>query len=145
MYSTEIGDLAHQEQIKDRNRRSNKNEAARQIWSQYGRQYGLGMHLQTLEALLKRGVIVVEKSRMQMPTSSSRSEPQRMLKGRTNIRTLAELYRPHETKDCDMMEEILRFIKQTAADDPGLPADPTELALLPIEHFTQLQIPESEF
>jgi len=31
------------------------------------------------------------------------------------------------------MDEILRFIKQTAADDPRLPADPTELGLLPVE------------
>ena len=33
MYSTEIGELAHKEQIKDGYRRSNKNEAARQILS----------------------------------------------------------------------------------------------------------------
>jgi len=31
MYSTEVGELAHKEQIKDRWRRSNKNDAARQI------------------------------------------------------------------------------------------------------------------
>jgi len=73
MYSTEIGELAHKEQIKDAYRRSNKNEAARQILSQYGRQHTLGMRLQTVEALLKTGVIVVVNSGMEMPTSSSRS------------------------------------------------------------------------
>jgi len=36
MYSTEIGELVHKEQIKDGYRRSNKNEAGRQILSQYG-------------------------------------------------------------------------------------------------------------
>ena len=36
MYSTEIGELAHEKQIKDGYRRSNKNQAARQILSQYG-------------------------------------------------------------------------------------------------------------
>jgi hypothetical protein len=145
MYSTEIGELAHKEQIKDGYRRSNKNEAARQILSQYGRQHALGMRLQTIEALLKTGVIVVGNSGMEMPTSSSRSAPRRMLKGRTNIGTLSELCRAHEIEYCDMMEEMLRFIKQTAADDPRLPADPTELGLLPVERFTQLEIPVSDF
>jgi len=37
MYSTEIGELAHKEQIKEGYRQSNKNEAARQILSHYGR------------------------------------------------------------------------------------------------------------
>jgi len=59
MYSTEIGKLAQKEQIKEGYQRSNKNEAARQILSEYGRQNTLGMCLQTIEALLKTGVIVV--------------------------------------------------------------------------------------
>jgi len=44
-----------------------------------------------------------------------------------------------------MMEDILGFIKQTAADDPRLPADPTAPGLLPKEQFTQLEIPVSDF
>jgi len=127
MYSTEIGELAPKEQIRDGYRRSNKNEAAREILSQYGRPHALGMRLQTLEALLKTGVIVVGNSRMEMPTSSSRSTPRRMLKGRTNIGTLSELGRAHEIEYCDMMEKMLCVIKQTAADDLRLPADSTEL------------------
>jgi len=46
MYFSEIGELAHNKQIKDSYQRSNKNETARQILSQYGRQHILGMHLQ---------------------------------------------------------------------------------------------------
>jgi len=145
MYSTEICELAHKEQIKDSYRRSNKNEAVRRILSQYGRPHAQGMCLQTIEALLKTGVIVVGNSGMEMPTSSSRSAPRRMLKGCTNIGTLCELCRAHEIEYCDMMEEMLCFIKQTAADDPQLPADPTELGLLPVERFTQLEIPVSDF
>jgi len=103
------------------------------------------MRLQTIEALLKTGVIVVENRGMEMPTSSSRSAPRRMLKGRTNIDTLSELCRAHEIEYCDMMEEMLRFIKQTAADDPRLPADPTKLGLLSVQRVTQLEIPVSEF
>src|SRR5437879_13806351 len=51
IYSTEIGELAHKEQIKEGYHRSNKNEATHQILSQYGRQHALGMRLQTLDIL----------------------------------------------------------------------------------------------
>jgi len=72
MYSTEIGELAYKDQIKDGYRRSNKNEAARQILSHYGRQHALGIRLQIIEALSKvEGVIVVEDSGMEMPTVPS--------------------------------------------------------------------------
>jgi len=40
---------------------------------------------------------------------------------------------------------MLRFIKQTAADDARLAADLTELGLLGIEGFSQLEIPVSDF
>jgi len=43
------------------------------------------------------------------------------------------------------MEEILCFIKLTIADEPPLASDHTELGLLPIEQFTHLQIPLSDF
>jgi len=43
-----------------------------------------------------------------------------------------------------MMEDMLPFIQQTTADDPRRPADPTELGLLPVERFTQLEIPVSD-
>ena len=145
MCSTEMCNLAYKEQIQDCYRRSNKNEATRQILSPYGCQHALGMPLQTIEALVKTGVIVVGNSGMQMPTSSSRSAPRRMLKGRTNINTLSELCRAREIEFCDMMEEMLHFIKQTAADDPCLGTDPTQLGLLPVERFTQLEILVSNF
>jgi len=67
MYSTEIGELAHKDQSKDGYRRSNRNDAVRQILSQYGRQDALGMRLQTIEALSKvKGLIVAEDSQMEM-------------------------------------------------------------------------------
>jgi len=46
MYSTEMGELAHKQQIKESYRRSNKNNAAPQILSYYGRKHALGMRLQ---------------------------------------------------------------------------------------------------
>jgi len=93
MYSTEIGELAHKDQITDGYRRSNKNDAAQQILSQYGRQHALGMRLQTIEALWKvKGVILAEDSEMEMPAFSSHSTPRRVLKGRSkNTSRLTEL------------------------------------------------------
>ena len=45
MYSTEMGELAHKEQIKGGYRKSNKNNSARQILSYNGRKHALGMWL----------------------------------------------------------------------------------------------------
>jgi len=147
MYSTEIGELAHKNQITDGYRGSNKNEAARQILSQYGRQHALGIRLQTLEALSKvKGVIVVEDTGMEMPTVPSRSTPCPVLKGRMKTTsTLTELCTALDFHYSNMMKEILRFIKQTASDDRRLPADPAELGLLPVEGFAHLEIPVPHF
>ena len=109
MYSTDIGELVHEAQIKEGYRRSNENEAARQIFSQYGCQHALGIHEETIEALLKTGVIVVGNSWIEMRTSSSRSAPRRMLKGPTNIGTFSQLCRAHEIEFCDMMNADARF------------------------------------
>jgi len=147
MYSTEIGELAHRDQIKDGYRRSNKNDAARQILSQYGPQHALGMRLQTIEALSKvKGVIVAEDSGMAMPAFSSHRTPRRVLKGgMKNTSMLTELCATLNIHYSDMMQDILRFTRQTAADDQQLPADPTELGLLPVEGFAQLEIPVADF
>jgi len=105
MYSTEIGELAHKDQIKDGYRRSNKNDAARQILSQYCRQHALGMRLQTIEALWKvKGVIVAEDSGMEMPAFSSHSTPRQVLKGRMkNTSTVTELCATLNIHYSDMM------------------------------------------
>jgi len=147
MYATEIGELAHKDHIKDGYRRSNKNEAARQILSHYGHQHAPGIRLQTIEALWKvEGVIVVEDSGMEMPTLPSHSTPRRVLKGRMkNTSTLTELCTALDIHYSNMMEKILRFIRQTAADDRRLPADPAEFALLPVEGFALLEISVPKF
>jgi len=89
---------------------------------------------------------VVEDSGMEMPTVPSRSTPRRVLKGRMkNTSTLTELCTALDIHYSNMMEEILRFIRQTAADDRRLPADPAELRLLPVEGFAQLEIPVPDF
>ena len=53
MYSTGMGYLGHEEQVKDGYRRSNKNNTAQSILSYYGRKHVLGMSLQMIEQLAK--------------------------------------------------------------------------------------------
>ena len=147
MYSTEMGELAHKEQIKEGYRKSNKNNAARQILSYYGRKHTLGMRLQTIEALSKAENAFVMGNGGVEASASSRSAPQRVLKGRMmqNIGTLTKLCRAINIYYFDMIEEMLRFIRQTIADDQRLPSDRTELGLLPVEQFTHLEIPVPDF
>jgi len=147
MYSTEMGELAHKEQIKQGCRWSNKNNAARQILLYYGRKHALGMRLQTIEARWKaENAFVMGNGGMEAP-ASSRSAPRRVLKGRMmeNIGTLTELCRALNIDYSDMIEEMLHFIRQTIADDQRLPSDRTELGSLPVDQFTHLEIPVSEF
>jgi len=102
--------------------------------------------LQTIEPLAKvKGVIVAEDSRMEMPAFSSHSTPHRVLKGRMkNTSTLTELCATLNIHYSDMMQEILRFTRQTAVDDGRLPADHPEQELLPVEGFAQLEIPVAD-
>jgi len=123
------------------------NDAALQILLQYGRQHVLGMRLKSIEALLKvKGVIVGEDSGMEMRAFSSHSTPHLVLKGRLkNTSTLTDLCTTLNIHYSNMMLEIQRFTRQTAADDRQLPADPTELGLIPEEGFAQRAIPVADF
>ena len=109
MYSTEIGEIAHKDEIIDGYRRSNKNDATRQDLSQYTRQHVLGIRLQTIEAVSKvKGVIVAEDSRMEMLAFSCNSTPRRVLKGHmNNTSTLTKLCATLNIHYSHMMQDIL--------------------------------------
>jgi len=134
-YSTEIGELAYEDLIKEGNRRSDKTEAACQILSHYGRQHALGMRLQTLDILLKaQNFVQVEGT-----GRKTAAAPQRIPKGRMkNVSTLTELCRTCTIDYGDIMEAMSCFTKQRVADDHPVSFDPTELGLLPVEQFTHL-------
>jgi len=122
-YSTQFGELAHMDQIKDGYHRSNKNEPVRQILWHDRRHRALGIRFLTIETLSKvESGIVVEDSGREMPTVSSCSTPRRVLKHRMNNTTmLTELWTALDIYYSNMMEEILFFIRQTSADDQPLP------------------------
>jgi len=105
------------------------------------------MRLQTIEPLSKvKGVIMAEDSGMEMRAFSSHSMARQVLNVRMkNTSTLTKLCATLNIHYSDMMQEILRFTRQTAAHDRRLPVDPTALGLLPVEGFAQLQIPVTEF
>ena len=93
------------------------------------------MRLQTIEALSQaENVFVMGNGGVEAPATSW-SAPRRVLKGRImeNIGTLTELCRALNINYSDMIEEMLRFIRQTIADDQLLPCDCTELGSLPVE------------
>jgi len=76
----------------------------------------------------------------------SRSTPHWVLKGRMkNTSMLTELCTALDIHYSNMLEEILRFIRQTAADDRRLPADPADLGLLPVEGFALPEMPVPDF
>jgi len=142
MYSTQIGELAQEDQIKEGYRRSNQNEAARQNLSHNGRQHALGMRLQTLDIFFKaENLVAIEGTGRETAAA-----PRRILKGQMmNVSTLTELCRTCNIDYGDIIEEMLRFTKQTVADNHPLSSDPTKMGLLPVEQFTHLEILVADF
>jgi len=97
MYSTQHGELAHKEQIKDGWRRSNKIDAARQILSSYGRQHAIRMRPLHLEFLQRAGADlpteVVEHLEKTRPAPTPPAN-RRILKGRCdNIHDVVDYLR----------------------------------------------------
>ena len=91
MYSTAIRELAHEQQIREGYRRSNKNHAARHILAQYSNQHAIGMRLLTIEALRKADD-ELERGNVGVSNQGTRPTPQtpwRPLKGQTqNVGTV---------------------------------------------------------
>ena len=142
-----MAEREHKEQIREGYRRSNKNNAPQHILSYYGRKHALGMRLQTIESLSKvENAFIMGNGGMEA-AASSRSAPRRVLQGRMmeNIGTLTKLCRALNIDYSDSIEEMLRFIRQTIPDDQWLPSDSPELGSLPVEQFTHLEIPVSDF
>jgi hypothetical protein len=149
MYSTEFGELAHKEQIKDGWRRSNKNDAARQILASYGRQHAIRMRLLNLDSLLRRGVElpseVVEhlKATSAVPTPVPRC---RVLKGRRgDVTDVLDLRKVLGVSLDSICRELVSYSRRSLPRDSRLPEDTKILQSLPVELLTQLEIPVVAF
>jgi len=86
MYSSKFGELPHKEQIKDGERRSNKNDVERQILHSYCRQHAIRMRPLNLHSLRRRRANLRDDvlGYLDKPTSTvSTPAPRgRILKGR---------------------------------------------------------------
>ena len=145
MYSTEFGDLAHKEQIKDGYRRSNKIDAARQILRSYGRHHAIRMRLLNLESLRRTGadrpaevVEHLEKTR----TAPVPPAYHRILKGRRDdIRKVADFSRVSDVSLETICRELIHYSRLSLPLGRRLPEDVTVLRSLPVELMTTLEIP----
>ena len=112
MYSTDIGERAHKEQIKEDYSRSNKNHASRQILAQYSKQHAIGMRLLTMDSeVLRKADDEVETSNVGDSNQGTRptpQTPQQALKGRThNVDTVFELSLALEIHYDDLAVELI--------------------------------------
>jgi hypothetical protein len=149
MYSTEFGELAHKEQIKDGWRRSNKIDAARQILSSYGRQHAIRMRLLNLEFLRRAGAdLPVEVTEHLEKTCTAPAPPaqRRILKGRRgDIRDVIDLGRALDVSTERICRELTRYSRLCLPLWRRLPEDHAILRSLPVELLTQLEVPVPTF
>jgi len=149
MYSTEFGELAHKEQIKDGWRRSNKIDAARQILSSYGRQHAIRMRLLNLEFLRRSGADLPPEVVEHLEKTITAPAPpahRRILKGRRDdIGDLIDLGRVLDISTETLCRELIRYSRLNLPLLRRLPEDPAMLQSMPVEVLTQLEIPVPAF
>src|SRR5437588_2746083 len=104
------------------------------------------MKLQTTEELLKGGnMLRTGDVATDIPISLDYSVHRWVLRGCVNTGNIIDLCRILKIDYSDLLQEMLRYIRKIPADEQRLPADSTELELLPVEHFNQLEIPVPDF
>jgi len=149
MYSTEYGERAHKEQIKNGWRRSNKINVAQQILSSYGRQHAIRMRLLNLEFLQRAGADlpteVVEHLEKTRPAPTPPAH-RRILKGRRyNIHDVVDFGRACDISPERICPELIRYSRLSLPPKHRLPANPAILGALLVELLTQLEIPVRAF
>ena len=131
MYSTEYGELAHKEQIKDGWRRSNKINAARQILSSYGRQHAIRMRLLNLVSLRRVGDDLPTEVVQHLEKRSSAPTPpahRRILKGgRDNVFNVIDFGRACDISPETIYQELIRYSRLNLPAERRLPENPAIL------------------
>ena len=163
MYSTDVGELAHKVQIKEGYRRSNKNDAARQILDNYGRVHAISMHLLTLQALQAgnpewealsgdaelKFLDSEKRGQSHSPVSPSQvgsTRPRRLLKGHNaKVYSFRQLSENLDIPEDRMFEELVKYSRRSLSGDQRLPEESGVLRVLPVEQFGQLEIPMLTF
>jgi len=150
MYSTEIGELAHKTQIKERWCQSNKNDAARQIVHSYGRQYAIRMRLLNLQSLNNRGADLSPDVLKHLDRTTSTVSPpvicRRILKGRRGeVSNIVDFSRTSGVSLGIIYRELIPYSKHYVLIDHSLLEDLATLQSIPIELLTQLKVPVLTF
>jgi len=113
MYSTEHGELAHEEQIKDGRQRSHKIDGARQILNSYGRQHAICIRIMNFEFLQCAGADlpteVVEHLEKTRPAPTPPAH-RRILQGRRdNIHDVVDFGRTCDISPETICGELIRY------------------------------------
>ena len=144
MYSTEYGELAHKEQIKDPWRSSNKNDVARQILHSYGRRHGIPMRLLTLKSLRRHRADLDTDVLEHLDTTNTVLAPVprgRHLKGRRgDVCDILDFCRILRISLESVYRELIRYSRHNLPTERRLPEDPVILQSLPLELLTQLEV-----
>jgi hypothetical protein len=152
MYSTDIGELAHKDQIKEGYRHSNRNDAACQILKYYGRIHSINMRVQTLASLVKNlesSSVPAELDKFltecRLDLSSSQSEaqtPRRRLRGmHLKVNSLKDLCSNLEVPVDTMVQRLVKYSRKNLGITTSISEEMEQLCLFPVEQFTQLEIP----
>jgi len=146
MYATEFGELAHKEQIKDRWRRSNENDAAHQIVQSYSRQHTIRMRLLNLESLRRPGADFAADVRQHLEsTTSAVTAPvvrRRILKvRRDNVSNALDFSNVSGVSLERICRKLIRYSRHNLPTEPRLREDHAILESLLVELLTQLEIP----
>jgi len=146
MYYTEIEELAHKMQIKNRCRQLNKNDAGHHIMHSYGRQHAIQMRLLNLESLQARGVNLSADALQHLDRQTSTvSQPviwRRILKGRredvSNVVDFSLI--PGVSLEIIYLE-LIRYSRHNLPAAHRLPDHHAMLRALPVELQIQIEIP----
>ena len=143
-YSTEFGELAYKDQIKDTWQQSNKNDAARQIVHSYSRQDGIRMRLLNLEALQRHGADLSADvlQHLESPTSAITGPVvrRRILKGRQDdVSTVLDFGNVLGVSLESICRELSQYSRHNLPPERQLPADHAILESLLVELLTQLK------
>jgi len=150
MYSTEFGELAPKEQIKDGWRRLNKNDAARQIVHSYSRQHAIRMRLLNLKSLRRRGADRSADVLQHLENTTSAVTVlvgrRRILKGgRDDVSNVLDFSKVSWVSLESICRELIRYSRHNLPTERQLPEDHAILQSLPVELLTQLEIPVVAF
>ena len=131
MYSTEYGELAHKEQIKDPWRGLNKNAMVRQILHSYQRWHEIRMRLLTLEYLRRYTANLDTDVLEHLDTTITVSAPVprgRLLKGRRNdVSDILHFCRVTRIFLESVYRELIRYSQYSLPTERRLPEDPVIL------------------